>query len=86
MNKNWSNGSISVYDPKKETGVIRTFDGEEVVFHLSDVVGTTVESKKEALDPVVGQSVVFRFDKTEYGLQASEITLLNVSQDMSKYI
>ncbi len=83
MEENLSNGSIASYNPSNQTGIIRSFEGVEVIFHIKDIAGTS--TKETSATPSVGQMAVFRTEKTEYGLQAREITLLSMKQNMAKY-
>ena len=82
----WSNGSIVSYNPQEGTGLIRTFDGEEVIFYKDEVRGSTVFIAGAAEPvPTVGQTVVFRIEKTEYGLLAREITMLSLKHSKNRY-
>ena len=80
MKDNWSNGSITAYNANNKTGVIRSFDGNDVIFHISHLVGSTTSGEENEPVPTVGQPAVFRVIETDAGFQAQEITLLNVKR------
>lgn len=80
---NWSSGTIKYFNPARKTGTIISYDGDEILFHISDfeqyrdIAESEDAAEMEKLGrELEGQMVFFRLDRTKLGPQAREITFL----------
>jgi len=64
----WFTGKVAKVNPERRTGVIKQFDGEDVLFSLDDFI-----EQVEEISPAT--KVFYKLDKTEIGLKASTIML-----------
>ncbi|MCI0519950.1 MAG: cold shock domain-containing protein [Chloroflexi bacterium] len=72
MESMWNTGLIKLFDKDHGTGIIEQYDGLELIFNQVDVLIPT--SEEAPLHK--GAKVFYHITKTDYGLQAKEITIL----------
>ncbi len=84
---NWSSGKIKSFNPDRKTGTIVSYDGGEILFHLTDIEEYRDIAKGgdvEAIDEVAqtlgselqGKMVFFQVENTNLGSQARHISFL----------
>lgn len=84
---NWSSGKIKSFNPERKTGTIISYDGDEILFHITDVEKyreIVSEEDAEVMEEVAqklgrdleGSMVFFQVENTKLGPQARDITFL----------
>lgn len=84
---NWSSGKIKSFNPERKTGTIISYDGGEILFHLTDIEEYSDIAKggdAEAIEEIAqklggelqGSMVFFQIENTKLGPQARHITFL----------
>jgi cold shock CspA family protein len=72
--KKWASGKVKIINPEGSAGIITQFDGEDVLFAVSDMNSQVVLSK--------GQEVLYSLERDlRLGLKAKNITPLIVSKN-----
>ena len=71
-------GTVKWFDPKKGFGFVTNQDGEDVFVHYTEIVAEGFRALRN------GQSVEYKEEKTEKGLFARQVKLIESREQMDE--
>ena len=71
----WLSGKIELVNSERRTGIIKQYDGKDVVFNFVDVDDDN--DVAEQVSKLKGKKVLYNLEQTNIGIQAKKIMIMN---------
>ena len=71
----WLSGKIELVNSERRTGIIKQYDGKDVVFNFVDVDDDN--DVTEQVSKLKGKKVLYNLEQTNIGIQAKKIMIMN---------
>ena len=71
----WLSGKIKQVNPERKTGIIKQYDGKDVVFNFVDV--DDHEDATAQVRKLEGKKVLYNLEETNIGQQAKKIMIMD---------
>ena len=72
----WLSGKIKLVNSERKTGIIKQYDGQDVVFNFVDV-DDDVENITAQVRKLEGKKVLYNLEQTNIGQQAKKIMIMD---------
>lgn len=73
----WLSGKIKLVNSERKTGIIKQYDGKDVVFNFVDVDDDDDEDIAAKVRKLEGKKVLYNLEQTNIGPQAKKIMIMD---------